>query len=244
MPFTPAHAAAALPVRRLWPALPFSALVIGSMSPDFEYLLRLAPTSRLAHSLAGLVVFCVPAGLFVWAIFTHLVRPAILDVMPDGMARAVSPARTPVGTAALAIAIGALTHLVWDSFTHAHDWTVEHWSVLRAPVSSRLLPGMAWYKLLQHASTVCGLAVLAIAVFGWVRATPADARRFGPGQRQKAVRLLSVVAAAGVAGAALNGIRGAGQGIEQALTLGAVGGMLGTAAGLLGVGLWRAWQRQ
>ena len=66
MPVTPAHAALALPLSRVAPALPLAPLVIGTLSPDFEYLLRLAPTGRFAHSLLGLVVFCVPVSLLAW----------------------------------------------------------------------------------------------------------------------------------------------------------------------------------
>jgi len=37
MPLTPSHAAAALLLRQFAPRLPLAALVIGSLSPDFEY---------------------------------------------------------------------------------------------------------------------------------------------------------------------------------------------------------------
>ena len=242
MPFTPAHAAAALPVRRLWPRLPLSALVIGTMSPDFEYFLRLAPAGRLAHSFAGIAVFCVPAGLIVWGLFTLLVRPALVDVLPDGLARSLPPSRTSILAATLAIAIGALSHLMWDSFTHAHDWTVTHWPALRVPVAPRLLPGLEWYKLLQHVSTAVGLAVLLAAIIHWVRATPVGARQFRAGQDRDALRVLGLTLATGVVGTLLNGVRGIGEGVEQVATLGAVGGMLGVAVGLLGVGVWHAWQ--
>ncbi len=241
MPFTPAHAAAALPIRRLLPRLPFSAVVIGTMSPDYEYFLRLAPAGRLAHSLAGIALFCVPVGMLLWAGFTRVVRPALVALMPDGLARAMPPASTSIGLAAIGVALGALTHLVWDSFTHAHDWTAEHWPLLRTPVAPRLLPGLAWYKLLQHASTVVGLAVLLIVVIRWVRATPAAARRFTPEARARALGAVGVTIAAAAVGTLLNGVRGWDDGIGQAAALGSVGGMLGIVVGLVSIGLWHAW---
>ena len=62
MPFTPSHAVAAAPlwlVARGW--LPLSALVVGTMAPDYEFLLRLRPSAIVSHSVVGLVVFCLPS---------------------------------------------------------------------------------------------------------------------------------------------------------------------------------------
>ena len=73
MPVTPGHAALALPLSRAAPALPLAPLVIGTLSPDFEYLLWLSPTGRFAHSLLGLVVFCVPVSLLAWGMWRAIV---------------------------------------------------------------------------------------------------------------------------------------------------------------------------
>jgi hypothetical protein len=52
MPFTFAHPAAVLPLRRFCPdRLVWSALVIGTVSPDLEYFVRLAPSARWTCSL-------------------------------------------------------------------------------------------------------------------------------------------------------------------------------------------------
>src|SRR5262245_44725270 len=70
MPFTIAHSAVALPVLR-WLRAPYaaSALVVGTMAPDFEYFLRLRPFASISHTLPGLLVFCLPAGAAVLAAF-------------------------------------------------------------------------------------------------------------------------------------------------------------------------------
>jgi hypothetical protein len=75
MPFTPAHAAAAWPVRRVVPALPLAPLAIGTFSPDFEYLLRLEPSGAFGHTPLGLLVFCLPLSLLGRLAFERWIRP-------------------------------------------------------------------------------------------------------------------------------------------------------------------------
>src|SRR5262249_32104455 len=92
MPVTPAHTVAAWPLHKWLPALPLSALGIGPMAPDSEYFLRLAPVTRVAHTPTGLLFFCVPVSIAVWFVFRRLVRPALVDLLPPGLARALGPA--------------------------------------------------------------------------------------------------------------------------------------------------------
>jgi len=57
MPLTPAHAAAVVPLWRLLGSRAvLSALVIGSMTPDFAYFLPLGVRRAESHSLAGLAL--------------------------------------------------------------------------------------------------------------------------------------------------------------------------------------------
>ena len=62
MPFTVSHAAAVLPLRRYLPGLPLSAMVIGSMLPDFGFLIP-HMDRNLSHGFGGLFLFaCRWAG--------------------------------------------------------------------------------------------------------------------------------------------------------------------------------------
>ena len=167
MPFTLSHPAA---VALLSPLirrarLPFAALVIGTMSPDFEFFLHLRPLARWSHSLAGLVTFCLPAGLLTVAMWELVAREPLRHLLgfpphphqgPEGLGWWV---RAGVG-----VVLGAATHLLWDGFTHGGYWGVALIPGLRAPALSlgdRVIP---WFNLLQHASTaVGGLGVLAWA---------------------------------------------------------------------------------
>jgi len=245
MPLTLAHTAAALPLhavaRRRGLAVPLSALVIGSMTPDFEYLARLRPQGTIGHSAIGLVVFCLPVGLGAWLVFRSLVAPALVRLLPSGLAAAPpigSPARgaSRMLLAAAGILLGATSHIIWDSFTHGGGWVVARVAWLRAPAAATLVPGLRWYTVLQHASTVVGLAVISIALTRWIRRQPHDARRFGDGEAWRFVGVAAAVLAVTTVGAVLNASR-AMAGTASALGLAAVGGMSALAIAMLVYGL-------
>lgn len=67
MPLTFAHPAAVLPTSRsLGRFGVLSALVIGSMAPDFVYFVPLGIHGSESHSIRGLIWFCVPSGMLVF----------------------------------------------------------------------------------------------------------------------------------------------------------------------------------
>src|SRR5262245_59833653 len=135
MPFTLAHPAAIISLRKY---LPLSRLVLGSMSPDFEYMLRLTAISEFSHTLSGLLYFCVPIGiLFLW-LFHYSAKPLLLLLLPFSLRQRLKPYSDfnfwPAGRFALillAVLIGAFTHIAWDSLTHEYGWTVQRWSILQ-----------------------------------------------------------------------------------------------------------------
>jgi Domain of unknown function (DUF4184) len=153
MPLTFAHPAAALPLARL--RLPLSALVVGSMAPDLVYFLRLAPRGHFGHTLPGLFLFCLPAGLALLWTFHHVLKGPLLDLAPDAARRRLaagqgaSPFGRPVALV-VAVGLGAVTHDVWDAFTHAGGWAVAALPALRQPVAPFGLGPVPVYKLLQH----------------------------------------------------------------------------------------------
>jgi hypothetical protein len=244
VPLTTAHAAAALPLHRwaltLGVRLPLSALVVGSMAPDFEYLLRLEPAGRFGHSPLGLITFCVPLGVAAWWVFEALVAPALLAVVPPALAATLRRAATSssraggrVARATLAVFLGAASHVVWDGFTHAHGWAVAWLPSLRDAVAPTLWPELVWFRLLQHVSTVFGSLVIVVAVGRWLAHQPPVDFRFAPGQRPRAIAAARFMLGATGLGAVVNGARGASHGIVITLAFAAVGAMTALAIALL-----------
>jgi Domain of unknown function (DUF4184) len=242
MPVTPAHAAVAWPLRRFAPGLPTAAVVIGSLSPDFEYLLRLQASGPFGHTALGIATFCLPVSLLVWAIFQQAVRPALVDLLPPGIAAglaqrfAVPETRSRAGRwarAAVAATLGAITHVVWDSFTHASGWGVARLPVLASTVGLSGLGPLPIYKLLQYGSSLAGGALLLLWAARGVTGIPPALRKFQPGQRSRAIRAVVGLLCASFAGGALNALRAQGRRLPVVLGFAVVGAMVAFSLALL-----------
>jgi Domain of unknown function (DUF4184) len=240
MPFTISHAAAAWPVRRAAGWLPLDALVLGAMSPDFEYVLRLAIRGRFWHTPAGLVIACVPAVLAGCWLWRAIVRPSLVPLLPRGMRPASSASSSPlpatIAAAALAAWIGAQTHVFWDGFTHRTGWAVTRMPALETPALAIGI-GRPWYNVLQHGSTLAGGVLLVAWIARWIVRHPPAARRWEPGQRRRLLRVAALLLGLALAAAVANGARALGSGPEWVLGYAAVGGMAGLALAAVGYGL-------
>jgi hypothetical protein len=187
VPFTFAHPAAALPLLRpLGRYGSVSALCIGSIAPDLAFIVPIGLARWQTHSLGALFWFCLPAGLLVYLLFHALFKRPLIDLLPAAIAARVAGAQSgrnaaavkqPWGEALVPVLVsllcGALTHLVWDAFTHPGTLVVEALPVLQVNLATT--GGYHWhaYKVLQHASSVLGLALLACWTCSWLRRAPA-----------------------------------------------------------------------
>ena len=156
--------AAVLPLQRLGKReLPLTALMIGSMSPDFGYFFSAEASRQLTHSFAGLFIFSLPAGLFVWLFYVAVLEKATITLLPDRwhtrFAHTDAVTAPLLLRAAVAVLLGAVTHLLWDSFTHRGTFATDAFPVLLGAT-----PGFAWlpiYHLLHGLSSVVGVVILA-----------------------------------------------------------------------------------
>jgi hypothetical protein len=175
MPWTFAHPAAILPLRRFCPApLDFSALVIGSMVPDLGYHLY-SNLARLAHSFLGSILICIPAGLALWIMFNLLCKPLCFVLPQPHRAALAAFAATPFSlrpramiAAGVSVLLGAWTHIVWDFFTH-NTWVVKRLPLLGESVFQVSSVEFPLYVLLQHLSTIVGATILVAAYCSWLR---------------------------------------------------------------------------
>jgi hypothetical protein len=212
VPFTFAHAAAAVPFQRTH--LVLSALVVGCFAPDFEYFLRLSARGGFGHTVPGLFLLDLPLALLVLWLFHAFARKPLLSFLPRRLQNRLQrvPAEFPLwGPARLAlilasILIGGATHILWDSFTHPNYWPYQHWEILSYPVPVPIAGSLQLYKLLQHGSTIFGCIVLFIWIKRWYDRTPPGDR---PLPQQRTVTALVVVSIA-VIGAILRAFIGVG----------------------------------
>lgn len=226
MPFTLAHPAAAFPLSRLWPSLPLSGLIIGSMAPDFEYLLRLRPFGSFAHGRFGLLLFSLPAALAVLLIVEHVVLPPLRRHagLPFKRPSPVSPALFT------ALLLGVLSHVLWDSFTHPTGFFVRRISGLSSP----LFLSAPLYKVLQHGSSLLGMILLASWFYPTARRLPAPAFA-------ALCRLGAFIALAAVSLGLLNALRGAS--LRACAGYAAVGALSGGAVVVFLTALYFRWKQ-
>jgi hypothetical protein len=165
MPFTFSHPAIILPLtttKRL--RLSATGLIVGSMTPDFEYFIRMKVQSDYSHTLAGLFWFDLPLGLILCFIYHGIVRNCFIDNAPAFIQKRLDKFKSfnwikyfslNWFIVCISVIIGAFSHLLWDSFTHETGYFVERSSLLKESV---YLNGLAVpiYKVIQHLSSLIG----------------------------------------------------------------------------------------
>ena len=141
MPFTFSHPAIILPVKYLPEKYySFSAIVFGSMTPDFEYFIRMKDYSKYSHTLAGMIWFDIPLGLILLFVFHNVVRNILIKNLPFNFNIKFSEfekfnwnkyftGNTMV--VLISLFIGIASHLFWDSFTHDGGYFSNAISFLR-----------------------------------------------------------------------------------------------------------------
>ena len=221
MPFTLAHAAAALPFRR-WRLLP-SALVIGTFAPDFEYLLRFSARGRFGHTLIGSFALTLPLALLVLWIFHEIVKVPTAMLLPEGIQRRLQDDLGVFrfgGVARflliiLSILLGIATHLLWDSFTHSTTWPYRRWSVIRQSFRLPMVGETPLFKILQHGSTIIGIGILSVWLLHFYRTTQPSAPLKNQLLRRKKAAVIALLTTVAVVGAIVRAVVGIGMPIRH-----------------------------
>lgn len=189
MPFTLSHAAAVLPAVRTdgtgRGALVPAVLVAGSFSPDMTYYVAsVLPEAMefgdVTHSFPGVFTVDVVVAWALVGLWLLLREPlvALLPVRRQGgpatLLRCGAP-RTRVRPSLAArwyvsAALGALTHVVWDAFTH-----LDRWGTRLFPVLGEEIAGSPLYWYLQYGGSALAAVVIAAFVAVALRRSPAAA---------------------------------------------------------------------
>ena len=204
MPFTLAHPAAVMPLRRL-KYLPMPALVVGSMAPDIPYYFPTRWDLALGdtHTLYGSIVRDIPMGMAMLAVALLLRGP--LTALMTERARWVSLREAQVFMARPqnwllaipALLLGIWTHIVWDGFTHPGTWLARRVDALSAPVTLFGIYTGVVSHVLQYASSVVGLALIAYWYTLVAAESPPEVNR-GPDRAPVRWLLLLLVGAAAI----------------------------------------------
>src|SRR5437763_5725606 len=128
MPFTFSHPAAILPFRifrKKWFSL--TALVIGSVVPDFEYFLRMKDESFYSHKFWGIWWFDLPLAFLLSFLFHDVVRNPLFSNLPYTLQKRFKGymdfkwgdyLRKHFGIVVFSFLVGIVSHILWDRLTH------------------------------------------------------------------------------------------------------------------------------
>jgi uncharacterized protein DUF4184 len=242
VPFTVSHAAAVLPLHRLSNKLPLTALMVGSMAPDFGYFFSHQASRALTHSFSGLFIFALPVGVAVWLFYVAFLEKATITLLSDRwhtrFAHTEAITTSLVARACVAILLGAVTHLLWDAFTHRGTFATEAF-----PVLLRATPGFSWlpiYHLLHALSSVAGLVILVFWARGLHRLPAKSLIRPYKIQERTRIRALWLLLIASLAGGLLDWLPYAHARYDAQFFSVAVGSMSGffIAWCCIAVGMW------
>jgi hypothetical protein len=108
--------------------LPLAALMIGSLSPDFAYFLPAELSRASTHNLNG-ICFSAAGQPGLWLLFVRVLERPTIELLPAAWRWRV-PRSDPLswrslGFAGIAVIVGAVTHVLWDAFTHAHTFVTN-----------------------------------------------------------------------------------------------------------------------
>lgn len=175
MPFPLAHPAAVVPLKRVCPKwFSLSALIVGSISPDFGYCFGPLKLDEFSHQLLGTFGFCLPAGLLgLWGFYR--VRRWFVRLLPGRYQESLeSLCNHPPASAlvlALSVLIGAWTHILWDAFTHKQGWFVLHSQLLQTQIGSFMGHKVRVFHFLWYLSSFIGVGWLFLVFDRWMERT-------------------------------------------------------------------------
>jgi hypothetical protein len=81
MPFTPAHPAIVLLFLKA-KRVSATALVIGTMAPDFEYFLRMSVNGQYGHTFFGIFYFDIPVTIALAFLFHQQIKENLINNLP------------------------------------------------------------------------------------------------------------------------------------------------------------------
>jgi hypothetical protein len=171
MPFTFAHLAIVVPLKKFKPVL-FSTtgLIAGSLSPDFQYFLQMGAESDFSHTFAGVFLFDLPVSVLL-AIGFHLwIRNVLIVSLPAPLDMKYASylsfdfmysLQKKWPQFLLSVFIGIVSHIYWDNLVKPEGW-IYHLAPAFFGKTIYLGPtDFICYVLIERIESVLGLIFIA-----------------------------------------------------------------------------------
>lgn len=179
MPFTLAHPAAVIPIKkhRYGRQLILSALIIGSVVPDIGYFIPSHNFIKFTQSFWGILSFDLLVGLLLlWGFHRILKRPLTL-LLPQSHRQHLLNYCDPFpffpwqrfALIVVSLLLGSSTHIGWDAMTHGHGWLVQHVPFFQAELTTFDGITTRVFFVFKHFSTLIGLTLLVYWYWQWFR---------------------------------------------------------------------------
>jgi len=173
MPFTFSHPIFAAPLKLVKPRnISLTGLILGSMSPDFEYFIVLEPYQSIGHTWQGLLLQALPLCFLIALLFHCVIKRAVSLHMPswyDINSKLYSMVQNNSWSLRslrqllifiVSVSIGFYSHLLVDACTHQLGFFV-----VRTDWLQQLYANIPVYKWLQRGLSLLGLAAEAMILF-------------------------------------------------------------------------------
>ncbi len=173
MPFTLSHPAIVLPLNLLparWVSI--TGLVIGSLAPDLQSYFTPGADKTHSHTWWGILWFCIPVSILLSFVFHLIVREMLIMHLPrvvqikmirykDVNWPALFREKWPV--IIISMAVGAASHLFWDSFSHFDGFFIRDNPALQGNMDV-LGRSVEIPFVIQYVNSLVGLVIIAIAI--------------------------------------------------------------------------------
>jgi Domain of unknown function (DUF4184) len=175
MPFTPAHTAIVLPFLRINPErVSATALVIGSVAPDFEYFLKMSVNGQHSHTFLGIFYFDIPVTIGLAFLFHEVVKKNLISNLPAFFQYRFQLLlqldfkehfKRYYWVVIISAGIGSFSHIFWDAFTHNDGFFAQRITLYKHMVVP--FDGVRYplFYGLQHISTYVGLTIVMTYIF-------------------------------------------------------------------------------
>ncbi len=171
MPFTLAHPAILLPLDKS-KNFSLTALIAGSMVPDFEFFFQMREVENIGHHWYGIPLFDLPVAVLSCYAFHNLLKHLLVINLPASYRnKFIATLSFNWNTYAsvnklkvfLSLLVGVLSHITWDAFTHSDGFFVVLMPVLsdQITIAGNQVPV---YFLLQIFSSIVGMGVVYRAI--------------------------------------------------------------------------------
>ena len=147
-------------------------LIIGSVAPDFEKFMRMRAYDNYSHTWESIFYFNLPLSILLSFLFHMLVRNTLIDNLPAFLQERLVKYKSfdwPTHfknyylIIILSILAGALSHILWDAFTH-NDGRFVKWMPFLKDVLYMGSFKMTVYDFLQMLTSFIGAIVIIVAL--------------------------------------------------------------------------------